>query len=250
MKRTLIPLVVWLAAAPPARALLEVEGYYWLMFPSGDAQVSSGAFEGTRVDLEDDFGYDDGEDVFGVRAVVGNMHQIGIDAFFLDVSADNRVDRPIQFSNLLFPSGFDVSSELEATFVRGFYRLNVGSDTVRGGLTLGGQYITFDAEASSPLVGSASESAEAGTPIVGGQIALRPLEYVYLRASVVGFDWDFGDIEAFFLDFDVSATAVIPPGFMVGAGFRLIDVDGEFDDEDIELDATLSGPIFFAGFEW
>lgn len=252
MKQVAALLAIGLTLAQTAQAVtLEGKAYYWYMTPEGDVAVGSGGLAGTEVDLEDDLGYDETEGIVGARVLVGgDVHQLGADFFTLDLSAKSTIDRTINFSDLTFRVQDNIQSSLEATLVRGYYRLNVGSETVSGGLLLGGQYIGIDAEASSQTVGSASAEAEAGAPIVGAHLTLHPLPLFLIEGSLIGTSLDFGSIEATYYDAEISGSLVIPPGLLLGGGYRYIDIDGEYDDEDIEVDLQFSGPILFAGFHW
>lgn len=251
MKRLLVFVLLAAGSVPVAQAAnFQARAYYWLMTPKGDATIGSGDLEGTTADLEDDLGYDSAEDVIGFRAALGDMHQLGVDFFQLDLSAENKIDKTIRFSDVVFPVTDQVESELDATLIRGFYRMNVGSEKVRGGFLLGGQYIDFDAKASSPSVGSASEKATAGSPVFGVHLNARPIPQVEVGGSIVGADWDFGSIDVTFFDLEVGATVVLEPGFLGGVGYRYVSIEGSYEDDPIDVDVTLSGPIIFAGFQW
>jgi hypothetical protein len=250
MNKHALALLFLAASLPTAHALIEIEGYYWNMTPEGDLSVGFGSIAGTVVDLEDDLGYDAAEDVFGVSIVAGELVQLGASYFALDLSAGNTVDRRIRFEDVVFNPNAEVSSKLEATFIRGFVRLDVGIEEVHGGVMAGGLYIDLEAEASAERFGTGKADARTGMPFIGAFVYLRPFEYLQLKGSVSGGDWELEDVQATFLDAEASVQFRAPTGFFAGVGYRHIDIEAEDDDERIEADVTLSGPTAYVGFDW
>jgi hypothetical protein len=240
-----------LAGHTHAETAAQVSGYYWLMTPEGEAAVGLDGVAGTRADLEDDLGYDSEEDVYGARVVFGDTHQIGVDYFAIDMSAENVIDRDIRFSDLDFSISERVASQFEATLIRGYYQINGGGETARGGIILGGQYARFEASASSDATGSASEDVDAGTPFLGVHMALQPIPELRLAGSFLGSQWDYGDVDATFYDLELTGSLILGEHLVLGGGYRYINIDAEYEDADfIEVEVTFSGPILFAGFEW
>lgn len=242
-------LVLLVCAAPAARAIVEIEGYYWFMQPSGTAAVGLEGLAGTEVDLRDDFGYGSQVGVPGARLILGDLFQVGAEYFRFNMSAENNISRVIKFNELEYPVEADVATRLEATFLRGFVRLNAGSDIVHGGLLAGGQYMTFDARASSSLVGSTEKDVQTGMPLVGAFLEVAPAPFLDLRGSITGFKWDFGDITAKFIELEGSALLRIDP-FYAGAGWRYLQAHGVYDQYPVDVDIRLSGPVVFAGLCW
>ena len=92
------------------------------MKPEGQASVGNYGLEGTKIDLENDFGYGDIETVPGVLVIMGNTHQFGLSIFKLDASARNRIDRTIYFGGEEFTINENISSSIEMTVMQGLYR--------------------------------------------------------------------------------------------------------------------------------
>ncbi|MCX6996728.1 MAG: hypothetical protein NTV49_06500 [Kiritimatiellaeota bacterium] len=250
MKKRLVLLLVFMGcAAPVARAIVEIEGYYWFMTPSGTAAVGIDGLAGTAVDLQGDLGYGSQVGVPGARLIFGDMFQVGAEYFRFSMSAENNIHRVIKFSDREYPVDADVKSRLESTFLRGFVRLNFGSDMVHGGFLVGGQYMAFNAQASSTLVGSTERGVQTGMPIVGAFLEVSPIPILNLRGSVTGFKWDFGNITAKFIELEGSALLRFDP-FFAGAGWRYLQAQGTYAQYPVDVDIRLSGPVVFAGLKW
>ncbi len=249
--KKIIALIASTLLLSAARAdILELEAYSWFMTPEGKAQVGYQGIEGTEVDLKDDLGYDQTENLLGAGVIIGQNHQLGLDFFRVDISAENIVERNITFSDLTFPFRTHVDSKLDASMIRGFYRFKLGPDTLNGGFLLGAQYVDVTAEASASYIGSASESVKAGMPVVGLFAESRPMPFINLRGVITGSTWKWEDVEASFVDVNLGAMFVIPPGITAGAGYRYLNIDGSDKGNKVDVDLDLSGPIVFVGFRW
>jgi len=250
MKKALVLLLLLAAAAPPAaRALLDIEGYYWFMQPSGSAAIGVDGLAGTKVDLQDDLGYGGREGVPGARLILGSLFQVGAEYFRINMSAQHTISRVIRFHELEYPVNADVATRLDADFVRGFARLNLGPETVHGGLMIGGQYMDFNARASSSLVGSTAKDLQTGMPLLGAFLEVNPASFLQLRGAVTGSKWDFGNINARFVDAEL--TALLRYEFLfAGGGWRYIQAKGTYDQVPLDVDLKLSGPVIYAGVQW
>jgi hypothetical protein len=250
MRKIVVICVVWMFCAVPAWALVEIEGFFWLMTPEGQASVGIDGLEGTKIDLENDFGYGDMETVPGFRFIIGNTHQLGLSIFKLDASASNTLDRTIHFGDEEFTINENISSSIEMTVMQGLYRFNIGPETFHGGLMIGGEYFAIEVKAASGTSGSAKADADFGMLFFGGFVESDPFSFLRLRASLLGGAWEIGDVEADYLELEVSVLAKIPPLFYIGAGYRQIIIDAKDKSLPLEVDLTFKGPTLFIGFEW
>ena len=250
MRKIISICVVWMFCAVPAWALVEIEGFFWLMKPEGQASVGVDGLKGTKIDLENDFGYGDIETVPGIRFIMGKTHQFGLSIFKLDTSARNTLDRNIHFGDKEFDINENISSSIEMTVMQGFYRFNIGPEVFHGGLIIGGEYFAIEADAASSRNGSANADADSGMLFFGGFFESDPFSFLRLRASLLGGAWEIGDVEADYLELEVSVLAKIPPGFHIGAGYRQINIDAKDTSLPLEIDLTFTGPTLFIGFEW
>ncbi len=243
-------LFIWAWLSAPAWALFEVEGFFWLMKPEGEASVGIDGLRGTKADLETDLGYDGTENVPGLRFIAGKTHQFGFSGFQVSASAENTIDRTIFFLDKEFRINERVSTSFDVTVLQAYYRLNLGPELFHGGLLAGGEYIAAEAAASSPRLGQAKADLETGMFLLGAFAESNPLPFLRIRASLMGGTLDIGDVDARYLDFEFAAFAKLPPGFRLGAGYRYIDLDAEDSQFPLEINLAFKGPFIVAGFEW
>ncbi|MBN1268475.1 MAG: hypothetical protein JXB04_02725 [Kiritimatiellae bacterium] len=253
MKRNAVIIMagaVALACAVPCRALVEVEGALWLMSPSGEGAVGRSGTKGTTVDIEDDLGFDSEENLLSLRVIAGDRHQFGLAHLGADLSGNRELDKDVRFHNVFFPSGTRISSEMQASIVQGFYRLNVGSSFARGGAHVGLQYMDFSFELDSEDEGNAENDLQAVMPIAGVFFLGHPVPYLGLRGSIEGSAWDLGDVAAAFLDIELAVEWNVVSGLYVAGGYRQTTIKAEDNDTPSDVDLQLSGPILYVGFEW
>lgn len=248
-KISLVAAAVLALTAAPAHAWLEVEGSWWFMSPSGSLALGIDGLEGTKVDLQDDLGYSGRIGVPDVKVILGKYVEFGAEYFAFNTSAQNTINREVRFNDIVYPVNADVSTSLDATFIRGFVRLNIGPEWLHGGVYGGGQYMAFDAKASSSLVGSTEHDVKAGMPYVGAFLESAPLDWLTLRGSVCGFKWNFDPVDVQFVDVELSALLTFD-WFFAGGGYRYIAVDGKDTDYPLTADLKLAGPIVYAGVKF
>ncbi len=236
-------------AGLPVRAGLELEGSWWFMRPSGTLALGVDGLAGTQVDLEKDLGYGRRLGVPDVRVVFGKYVEFGAEYFQFDMSAQNTISREIRFYDRVYPVQADVTTQLDATFIRGFARLNIGPEEVHGGVFAGGQYMDFSAKASSSLVGATEKKVQTGMPYYGAFLEISPVEWLAIRGSICGSKWDFGGVTASFLDAELGALLKLD-WFYAGGGWRHIAIEGDYSATPVTADLKLSGPTVFLGVRW
>jgi hypothetical protein len=241
--------VSFVMAAAPAQAWLEVEGSWWFMKPSGKLALGVNGLEGTSADLQSDLGYGSRIGVPDVKVILGKYVEFGAEYFAFNVSAQNTISRDVRFNDVVYPLNADVATSLDATFVRGFARLNVGPEWLNGGVYGGGQYMAFNAKAASSLVGSTESDVKAGMPYVGGFLEAAPFDWLALRGSACGFKWTFQQVDVKFLDVELSALLTLD-WFYAGGGYRYISINGVETDYPITADLKLAGPVVYVGVRW
>ena len=242
--------VVWIFCSVPAWALVEIEGFFWLMKPEGQASVGNYGLEGTKIDLENDFGYGEIETVPGVLIIMGNTHQFGLSIFKLAASARNSINRTIYFGGEEFTINENISSSIEMTVMQGLYRFNIGPEAFHGGLMIGGEYLAIETQAAPGRSEPAKADADTGLLFFGGFVESDPFSFLRLRASLLGGTWEISDVEADYLELEVSVLARITPQFHIGAGYRQINIDAKVKSLPLEIDLAFKGPTLFIGFEW
>ena len=242
--------VVWIFCSVPAWALVEIEGFFWLMKPEGQASVGNYGLEGTKIDLENDFGYGEIATVPGVLIIMGNTHQFGLSIFKLAASARNSINRTIYFGGEEFTINENISSSIEMTVMQGLYRFNIGPEAFHGGLMIGGEYLAIETQAAPDRSEPTKADADTGLLFFGGFVESDPFSFLRLRASLLGGTWEISDVEADYLELEVSVLARITPQFHIGAGYRQINIDAKVKSLPLKIDLAFKGPTLFIGFEW
>lgn len=247
-----LPLILCLPAlvVRSAAADIAIHGSYWLASPAGDAAFGIEGVEGTSFDVEDDLGFDEAEGTPGIALVLGDTHQLGLSYLQFDATAQNEIERTIQFQDLQFRVSADVTSTMEATVFNGYYQFNFGEEQARAGLRLGGYYVDFSASTQSDTIGRAYANIKAGLPVIGAHVRFDPLPYLSLRGALSGSSWSIDDIEATVLDAEGYLVFQTEPGFLAAAGYRHLAIDAEDESEPVTVDLTFSGPVLLVGFEW
>ncbi len=248
-RQTIFFTILFTLFLPFLPALAQIEGSYWMFSVSGDASVGIDGLEGTRFDVEDDFGYDD-ETAWGISLSFGSTLEVGASYLNFSSSARETISRTIVFRDLRLPVNADVSSEVEVEIIRGYLGLNLGLNRVGGGLLGGIQYFQLEGSASAPNVGRARAKAQAPMPIVGARLWLRPFNRLYLRGHALGMSWKFDDVDGTYIEYEAAAHLYLTKNLFAGGGYRHIDVDVTDKSEIVEVDLSFTGPVIFAGFAW
>lgn len=249
MKKLLLLVTVLVFASSPVHAWLELEGSWWFMQPAGELALGMDGLAGTTLDVQNDLGYGSRIGVPDARIILGKYVEFGAEFFQFSMLAQNTINREVRFHDVVYPVNADVSTRLDATFIRGFARINIGPEEIHGGLLGGGQYMDFAAKASSSVVGETEQNVQAGMPYVGAFLEISPVEWLAIHGRVCGFKWDFEKINAQFIDVEVGAMFKLD-WFYAGGGWRHIAVKGDYSSAPLTADLKLSGPTVFVGVRW
>lgn len=235
-----------LAGAPVRAQILELGARYWEMKPSGTASIGADGFEGTEIDIEDDLGYGEKENIVGFDAALGSGIDLALSYLSLDLAARNRIDRTIRFGDTVYRARADVSSSLEAELVRAALRYQLGSHGFRGGLLAGVQYVDLNAQLSAPGYAEASEKTSVFLPVIGAILRFDPAPLFRIDLGIAGGAWDFDETSVAFWDAEANFRVNINP-FFIGIGYRHISIDGDESSIPLEADLTFKGMQFIGG---
>lgn len=234
----------WLAAAAPALAgaqdLAPPEHYrlrleYVRWRPSITGELQKGADEASgRVDIKDELGVQD-KDANEFRAVLklGGRHKLRASYTSLDYDGDVILDRAFIFDGTFFRREEQTVTSLKGALWSGDYELDVlHSSSGYLGLLLGAKFLDVDAVIVQPKVGR----REAGTlrapvPVLGACGRLYTGR-ISLSAEITGLS--IGKRGRLY-DFEGQARFHLSDRLAVGAGYRLLSVRGENDDDFIRL---------------
>lgn len=221
----------------------------WRMGISGTASVGADGAEGTVLDVDDDLGFDDRDDVAGIGLVIGRQHQLELSYLSFDASAAAEVDRRVRFGDAIYEAGTRVATSIDATLLRAAYRYAAGSDAFQRGFLLGLQTADIDLDASARGAGRGEGSVRATLPVIGLFAVVWPVPFIGLEASLVGGSWNWSDTSVSFVDAQAMARLNLFPFFLAG-GYRYVSI--ESDDTGLPMDADLDfeGPQVAAGLQF
>jgi hypothetical protein len=233
----------------PSFGEVTLEGFYWMMEPSGRGSIGQNAIVGTRFDLEEDLGFGATENITGATVVLGGLLSIGGSYLNIDIEAENSIEKEINIQGLNFSANSDISSVLETQILRGFIRTGPN----RGNFGIAGEagviYADVSATASGAGIGTASVDVSGGTLYVGAHVKMFITSNLGLQGGFRYSSWNFEAFEYDYFEYELSARLKIAT-FFGGAGYRSLTLDGADPDENFDLDLELSGPIVYGGFEF
>jgi len=250
MKKILILCLIALtlmATAPPAQGFeAGVRGYYWFPSLDGDIKYSGESLKGTKLDLEDDLGFDDEYYPFGEIFLGLGDHHLSFSFYRAEYDGRNTLDRDINFGDETYPAGDTINSSLDYDVYDFTYQYDVlDLENVLAGFSLGlvGKVKIFDlkAEINSETTGqSEKEDYTVPVPMLGLNFHLGILADILearVLATGIGY-WDGYMVDA---QAELSFTPI--PYIDIHAGYRTFFVD--VDTNDLELNYNTSG--LFAG---
>lgn len=211
---------------------------YLTLSPDGEFAVSNG-FVGTKVDMEDDLGFDDSEEFMAEAAVQLGSFRLTAGYLPLKFSGSGNVADPITFGDQTFSGRVDSDVDIDLYDLGlTWYLLNFDDLPVRLqlGPELSVKYIDADLNMESSSIGKESESVSAPVPTIGlrGRVGLSDFLGLVGRVGYLEYD------DNSFLDADAQLEFSPLPLVGIFAGYRYFDV--EVDESDVFLDVTFDGP--------
>jgi len=234
-------LAVFVLAAVPAMAdeMVSFKAGYLTLNPKGEFAVFSGGL-GTKVDMEDDLGFDDSEDFMVEAAVQLGDFRLTAGYLPLGFSGSGTLSRTIDFGGQTFNANTKVDSDVDIDLYDvglTWYLLNFDDLPVRLqlGPELSVKYVDADLSMKS-TGGNESESLTAPIPTVGlrGRVGLSDFLGLVGRVGYLQYS------DNSFLDADVQLEFSPIPLVGLFAGYRYFDI--EVDESDVFLDVTFEGP--------
>jgi hypothetical protein len=242
-------LLLFFGCIVPSFGELTLEGFYWMMEPSGRGSIGQNAIVGTHFDLEEDLGFGATENITGATVVLGGRLSIGGSFVHIDIEAQNSIEKDINIQGLNFTVNSDISSVLETQILRGFIRAGPS----RGNFSIAGEagviYADVSTTASGAGIGRASVDVSGGTLYAGAHVKMFITSNLGLQGGFRYSSWNFEAFEYDYFEYELSARLKIAT-FFGGAGYRSLTLDGTDSDENFDLELELAGPIIYGGFEF
>lgn len=237
--------------APAAHAEIEIEARYWMPDLSSAVGVDGGAFDPVlEFDNPLDLGLDASEEL-EARLLLSTGWGLFFRAAYQNLNSSGATSLDVGVVGVPFDVTADLDTRLDFEYGRvalGWRYTNPG-DTFSFGIFAEAKAVRGDVSVTASaldLSASANDDFEAAVPAAGAMLRLRPgggkLE-LFAEASVA-VDTDEADVT----DAEVGARYFVTETFGVGAGYRTLEIDAEFDSVQVnyEIDgAFLSAAMRF-----
>lgn len=216
----------------------------WQQNYSGD--VRSGV---TTIDVENDLGIDDDRNnVFyvAVEHPVPGLPNIKVNYVDMSINADAVLDRTIEFNDVIFPVGTELSSDVEVTQGDAIAYYELLDNYVSVDLGIGARYM----DGRMNLVSDAGVSDAEFTVIVpllyGRARADLPLSGFWMAAEVLGMGYSDNSL--------IDATAQLGWESSIGlgaeVGWRLIELNIDDVDDFNKANLDISGPYMALNYHF
>lgn len=236
---TLLAVLALTAAPALADEMVSLKVGYLTLSPEGEFAVFDGGI-GTTVDMEDDLGFDDSEELMAEAAVQLGSFRLAAAYLPLRFSGHGTLSRDVAFGGQTFHVSDSVDSDVDIDLYDvglTWHLLNLDDLPVRLqlGPELSVKFVDAELSMKSGAV-SETESVIAPVPTIGlrGRVGLA--DFLGLVGRVGYLDYDNNS----FVDADVQVEFSPVPLVGVFAGYRYFDI--EVDEDDVFIDAHFDGP--------
>ena len=246
MKKILLLCIIaftLMATALPVQAFeAGVRAYYWFPALDGDIKYSDNSLAGTKLDLEDDLGFDDEYYPFGEIFLGLGNHHLSFSFYRAEYDGRETLDQDINFGGETYPAGDRIKSTLDYDVYDLTYQYDVlDLENVLAGFSLGlvGRVRVFDLEAEIKSETTGQSEKEAYTvpvPMLGLNFHLGILADI-LEARVLATGMGYWD--GYMVDAQAELSFTPIPYVDIHAGYRTFFVD--VDSNDLKLNYNTSG---------
>ena len=246
MKKILIlclGVLTLMATALPAQGFeAGVRANYWFPSLDGDITYSDNSLKGTKLDLQDDLGFDDEYYPFGEIFLGLGDHHLSFSFYRADYKGTETLDQDINFGGDTFFAGEKIKSTLEYDVYDLTYQYDVlDLENVLAGFSLGlvGRVRVFDFEAEIRSESTGLRQKEDYTlplPMLGLNFHLGILADI-LEARILATGMGYWD--GYMIDAQAELSFTPIPFVDIQAGYRTFFIDA--DTNDLKLNYNTSG---------
>jgi outer membrane protein len=228
-----------------ADEIVSLKGGYLVLSPEGEFAVDSGGISGTRVDFEDDLGFDDSEEWQGEAALSLGSFRLSGTYLPLRFSGEEILTEAIVFNGQTFGVGSEVESDIDLDYYDvslAWHVVNFDDLPVR--LQIGPELSVkvVDADVSMEEKGSnikEDDSMLVPVPTIGARSRVALSDYLGLVGRLGYLEYDDNSL----LDLDAQIEFSPLPLVGIYAGYRYLNMD--VDESEVLIDAKLDG--FYGG---
>ena len=229
----------------------------WQTEIQGEIRVDDNGLDGSNIDVDDTFGFDDKENFDELHVTMGLPLLGRFNYQFLrgEYEGTRTLSADITFAGTTFTASTQIDAMLEFQVHTLLWQFGastpgvIGADVGAGGIA-GVKYFDIRGTVDDAFGNSESVEIKAPLPVIGAYVNFNLAKFLSVNAQVHGIklpnSWNIGLIGIFY-DATVSVDLKISMLY-AGVGYRLMKLDVEYDgstDADVELDIT--GMFFEAG---
>ncbi len=235
----------WILPAPAQNALT-LEVGRWEATPGGRLSAGAAGVAGDEVDVDQDLGFDESEQVWQGSACIGTVHQVCLS--YLDLGFQGRLETEEDFllGATEYPAGTALRSALDVQAMGGGYRYASGGDNWASGFQLELQWVELELVASELDGPKERNELRQALPVVGFFADWKPAFFLSLGGILRFGAWDWQESSLTLVDAQASARLLFHP-FILGGGYRYLALQGDDTSQPMEVDLSFSGPVLYAG---
>ena len=236
-----------------SNVLLELGGF--LISSETEVRLDGEFSTGTEIDLERDLGLEDADRFRfdGLWRITPRHHLRGA-YYALDRDAERRIDRELEFGDIVIPVQGEVSANVDTSIAQLSYEYAFArGDRYEIAGSFGVHWISFDLGVSASLFGGSftreeSADTDAPLPVIGLRGLWRVGGKFYLSGTAQYFDASYDKYDGNLQDYRVALIWMPWRHFGFGAGYNFFQVDVDVDEErfDGSLRWRYDGAVAFA----
>ena len=230
----------------PAQNAFTLEVGRWEATPDGRLSAGAAGVAGDEVDVDQDLGFDESDQVWQGSAYLGTVHQVCLS--YLDLGLQSRFETEEEFllGATEYPAGTALRNTLDVQAVGGGYRYAAGGDNWASGFQLELQWVELELVASDPEGQKERSDLRQALPVAGFFADWKPAFFLSLGGVLRFGAWDWQETSLTLMDAQASARLLFHP-FILGGGYRYLALQGDDTSQPMEVDLTFSGPVLYAG---
>ena len=225
--------------------IVSLKGGYVVLKPEGDFAVDGNGLSGTKVDLDEDLGFDESEGWQGEAALSFGSFRLAGSYLPLSFSGDGTLSNEVTFNGQSFVANTDVESDIDIDFydiALAWHVINIDDLPVRFQLGPEISVKVVDADVSMVAAGGTpreDESVLIPVPTIGLRSRIALSDYIGLVGRVGYVEYARNSL----LDADAQIEFSPVPFVGIYAGYRYLDMN--VDESGVSIDAKLDG--FYGG---
>jgi len=237
--------------------MIAVKVRRWQAEIQGEIKVDDSGFEGTNIDVDDTFGFDDKEDFDELHITMGLPLLGRFNYQFLrgEYEGTRTLSADITFAGTTFTASTQIDAMLEFQVHTLLWQFGastpgvIGADVGAGGIA-GIKYFDIRGTVDDAFGNSESVEIKAPLPVFGAYVNFNLAKFLSVNAQVHGIkfpdSWNIGLVGIFY-DATVSVDLKLSMLY-AGVGYRLMKLNVQYEDgTDADVDLDITGMFFEVG---